>query len=249
LIFQIEDHAIGAGAQHRHVCVRVRAGAEEPGASEVGVASGHIEHPCRTVTFTSMAWLERIVGTLARCVVCAVLVVPVAADPAERDDAWAQLRSQPNMVLLMRHMSTSGGDPLVWDRSGNCEGEMRLSAKGRGDARELGERLRAMAIRPTVISSPMCRCLETSEQAFGERGLTDPDLREVASADGARAVAFNGKAREMLMRMRGERPVMFISHRPNIDLLTLELVADNEGIIGRIRDDGQVDVIARVALF
>ncbi|MBK6394191.1 MAG: hypothetical protein IPF73_05500 [Betaproteobacteria bacterium] len=73
----------------------------------------------------------------------------------------------------------------------------------------------------------MCRCRETATIAFGDRYETDPLLRAIASADASRTSAFEAKAQSMIPP-RGRKPVVFVSHRPNIDVLTLELVDEGE---------------------
>lgn len=38
---------------------------------------------------------------------------------------WKRLGTEPNLILVMRHMNAGGGPPLAWDKSGNCAGERR----------------------------------------------------------------------------------------------------------------------------
>ena len=59
-----------------------------------------------------------------------------------------------------------------------------LMEEGRAFARRLGEEFRKRQITPVVISSPMCRTRDTATLAFGS-AVTDPDLREIASAQAA----------------------------------------------------------------
>ncbi|MEO8752309.1 MAG: histidine phosphatase family protein, partial [Casimicrobiaceae bacterium] len=146
---------------------------------------------------------------------------------------WEKLRTEPNLVVLMRHTQPAGGDPLAWDASGNCKDESMLTAAGRTHARKIGEEFARRGIKPTVISSPMCRCRETARIAFGEEGVTDASLREIASADTERANAFERRAQSLLGSYRASSPVVFVSHRPNIDLLSLELIGDGELLVAR----------------
>src|SRR5690606_26965156 len=123
---------------------------------------------------------------------------------------------------------STGGHPLAWDETGRCNGELVLSAKGKAHAQKIGEAFAAHGIDPVVISSPMCRCLQTAREAFASPPLTDPDLREVASADAARAKAYEAKALSLIASHRGKAPLVFVSHRPNIDQLTMELIDEDE---------------------
>jgi hypothetical protein len=39
-----------------------------------------------------------------------------------------------------------------------------------------------------------------------------------------------------------------VSHRPNIELLTLELVEEGELVIGKITDSGEIEVLGKMRL-
>ena len=177
----------------------------------------------------------------------ALVLLSLACRAHANELLWTRIKAEPNIVILTRHMESGGGKPLVWDESGGCRGEARLTSAGRSDARQLGELFSAQAIKPFVISSPMCRCVETATIAFGE-ALTDPDLREIADADTERVRAFDRKARSLLLRQRGRTPIVFVSHRPNIELLTLELVEEGELVIGKITDSGEIEVLGKMRL-
>jgi phosphohistidine phosphatase SixA len=176
------------------------------------------------------------------------LLVAAMAAAAHADEAlWSRIAAEPNIVVLTRHMESAGTNPLAWDPSGRCEGEHRLTAKGRADARTLGRLFAERSIKPFVISSPMCRCKETADIAFGG-AYTDAELRETASGDAQRMRAFERKATGLLAQHRGKVPVVFVSHRPNIDALTMELVDDGDLLVGRIGADGQVEVLGKMRL-
>ena len=171
-----------------------------------------------------------------------VLAMHVGAD----EFLWERLRTEPNLVVLMRHTQPAGGNPLTWDASGNCKGESMLTAEGKAHARKIGEEFAKHGIKPTVISSPMCRCRETARIAFGQEVVTDAALREIASADPERTNAFERKAQSLIGSYRGSSPVVFVSHRPNIDLLSLELVGEGELLVGRANAKGELDVLGKI---
>jgi phosphohistidine phosphatase SixA len=171
------------------------------------------------------------------------------AFPASADDAlWKRLASEADMIVLMRHTQPAGGHPLVWDESGNCNGEAMLTDEGKAHAKRIGEAFASRGIKPAVISSPMCRCRDTARIAFGEKWVTDGALREIASADSGRAQVFEQKAQSLIGGVRGPAPVVFVSHRPNIDLLTLELIVSGELIVGRLNAKGEIDVLGKIAV-
>jgi broad specificity phosphatase PhoE len=98
--------------------------------------------------------------------VLALVLLSLACRAHANELLWTRIKAEPNIVILTRHMESGGGKPLVWDESGGCRGEARLTSAGRSDARQLGGLFSAQAIKPFVISSPMCRCLETATIAF-----------------------------------------------------------------------------------
>ena len=181
---------------------------------------------------------------LAVCLLLHLLALPAWAD----DRLWQRLAAEPNMVVLMRHAHAAGGDGQTWDESGNCTGESMLTPDGIALARRIGAAFAARGIRPVVVSSPMCRCRDTARIAFGSGFATDPALREIASADAGQADRFERAAQLLIARARGAAPVVFVSHRPNIDRLTLELVANGELLVGRVNARGEVDVLGRIEL-
>jgi len=179
----------------------------------------------------------------------AVLLVAALPVVAHADDAlWERLKSDENLVVLMRHTESTGGHPLAWDESGRCKGELVLTGKGKAHARRIGEAFASRGIVPVVLSSPMCRCLQTAREAFGAPPLSDPDLREVESADATRAKAYEAKALSLIANHRGKAPVVFVSHRPNIDWLTMELIADGELLVGEANERGEIEVLGRIVV-
>lgn len=100
---------------------------------------------------------------------CAVLSLAAARPAAADDEAlWTLLRAG-GQVIMLRHAGTDGtpGDP-PGARFDDCATQRNLTAKGREQARKIGEALRAREIPiGRVLSSPWCRCMETAQLAFG----------------------------------------------------------------------------------
>lgn len=167
---------------------------------------------------------------------------------ASADEAlWQRLAKEPNLVVLMRHAQRASGSPLAWDPSGACKGEAMLTDKGRAHARRIGEAFRERGIKPRiVISSPVCRCKETARLAFQLDPVEDPLLREIGSGDSKRAAEFERKALSLIAAGRGAVPVIFVSHQPNIDLLSLELVEYGDLVVATMNDHGELSVVGRL---
>jgi phosphohistidine phosphatase SixA len=179
---------------------------------------------------------------IAMFVLLNVLAMHVEAD----EFLWEKLRTEPNLVVLMRHTQPGGGNPLTWDESGSCKGESMLTAEGKAHARKIGEAFASHGIKPSVISSPMCRCRDTARIAFGEALLTDAALREIATADRERTSAYERKAQSLIASHRGSSPVVFVSHRPNIDLLSMELINEGELLVARANENGELTVLGKI---
>ena len=107
----------------------------------------------------------------------------LAQQVSANDLLWQKLKTEADLVVLMRHTRSAGGNPLTWDESGSCKGESMLTVEGKAHARMIGEAFAKHGIKPSVISSPMCRCRDTARIAFGEALVTDAALREIATAD------------------------------------------------------------------
>ena len=167
---------------------------------------------------------------------------------ARADDAlWGRVAREEGIVVFTRHMNSAGTNPLAWDETGQCRGEHVLTPKGRAQAAALGELFRSRSIRPVAISSPMCRCLETARIAFGD-AIVDPALRETASGDAARSREYELAATRLLARHRGRAPIVFVSHRPNIDQLTMELIDEGEILVGKLDADGRIDLLGKTRI-
>jgi len=175
--------------------------------------------------------------------VVAVLLAPLTGHA--EDALWQRLQSEPNLVVLMRHGYARGGNPTHWDRSGECDGESRLTPKGRELAERIGAAFREHGIRPVVITSPMCRCRDTAALAFGGTPLSDPTLVETATAGADQIDRFRATAAALLVRHRGAAPVVFVNHRPNIDQLIFDLIEIGDLVVGRIGPDGDIEVLGK----
>ena len=106
--------------------------------------------------------MSRRFGRLAVSVLLVLVMTPAfAAD--DSNDAWAALIGGGH-VALIRHGNAppgSGGDPPGF-RIDDCTTQRNLDDRGREQARALGEVFRKRGVRvDRIVSSPMCRCLET----------------------------------------------------------------------------------------
>ena len=179
-----------------------------------------------------------------------ILSLSLIASAAVADEfLWEKLRRDPYMIVLMRNSESAGNrdgaNMLAWDPSRKCGGESTLTAEGKAHAKRIGATFAKYGIKPKVVSSPMCRCTETAEIAFGGY-VTDPDLRQKAIEDVHGQDVFHIKASALLRKHRGRVPVVFVNHRPNIDSLTMESINIGDLLIGTITEIGEVEVMGRI---
>jgi phosphohistidine phosphatase SixA len=102
----------------------------------------------------------------------------VASAAVQADEAlWSMLQKGGHVVLIRHALTEAGvGDPPGF-RLGDCATQRNLSEEGRGEARRLGEALRAHKVPVAALqSSPWCRCMETAQLAFGRSADAQPAL-------------------------------------------------------------------------
>jgi broad specificity phosphatase PhoE len=167
------------------------------------------------------------------------------------DGLWQKLQEEPNMVVVMRNAESrgnlDGSSMLAWDSSGKCIGESMLTLEGKAQAKRIGEAFSKRGIKPFVITSPMCRCRETAQIAFGEFE-SDPRLRQMPPEDSKALELFQTVAGSMLAEHREKSPVVFVNHRPNIDALTMELLKIGEILVGVITEDGEIEPLGKILI-
>ena len=64
--------------------------------------------------------------------------------------------------------------------------------------------------------------------------------------DRERTSAFERKARSLIASHRGSSPVVLVSHRPDNDLLSLELIGEGELLVARADENGELTVLGRI---
>ena len=184
----------------------------------------------------------------------AQMVVAVAATLAGTpalalDEAalWAALRERPGLVVVMRHAQVGRGDGARWDPSGGCAGETMLTERGRAEAAAIGRRFAEVGLTPDrleVVSSAMCRTRDTAMLAFGKARL-DAALREFFSGGGRMNEAMDA-AEGWVRRLRGPRPLVLLTHLPNIDALTGLQPDHDRAVVAESDESGQLSVLGTI---
>lgn len=180
-----------------------------------------------------------------------VLVLAAWAGGAvAQQDLWTIARERPNIVIVMRHTETGAGNGSTFDASGQCKGELMLSARGRGDAEKIGKVFASQGLGPerlNVVSSAMCRNRDTAMLAFGKAEL-DPALREFISGSSGRMNEAMDAAEAAIRRLRGPKPLILLTHLPNIDALTGEQPDHHHAVVTEADGQGQLKTLGLLKL-
>jgi phosphohistidine phosphatase SixA len=166
--------------------------------------------------------------------------------PANATEAgWALLR-EGGRVVLMRHAYASGaGEPANFDIA-KCNTQRNLSDRGRQQARRIGSLFAARAA-PTerVLSSRLCRALDTARIAFGDGDLEELDLLDPVPADEAAAAERKTALLGVIGDYSGSGNLVMITDLSVIQALTGGSAREGEALIVTPQDEG-LHVSARI---
>jgi broad specificity phosphatase PhoE len=157
---------------------------------------------------------------------------------------WAALK-EPGAHAIMRHALAPGtGDPANFDVE-DCSTQRNLDARGRAQARALGEALRARDISfDRVLSSAWCRSFDTAElMALGTPEIT-PALNSFFR-NRERSAPQTEALREIIAAAEG--PLLMVTHQVNITALTGQWVDSGEVFVIRETDDG-IEITGRILI-
>ena len=181
-----------------------------------------------------------------RAFIAGALAWPLAA--IAEGAPWRELR-RGGLVILMRHASTEPGlgDPKHF-RLDDCSTQRNLSARGREEARRVGERLRAERVPiAKVYTSPWCRCRETAREAFGEAEDWEPLSSFFEFPD--REPGLTEAVRKRISGYGVKPPrgnVVMVTHNVNIAALTRLSVGTAELVIVAPKGCCDIRVLGRV---
>jgi broad specificity phosphatase PhoE len=163
----------------------------------------------------------------------------------EDEEVWNLLRSG-GQVVLMRHTVTPPGvgDPPGM-RVDDCSTQRNLTDEGRRHAKAIGEVIRARGIQfERVLSSPMCRCLETARLAFGRAEILNATVNPHAGVeDKPREVR---EMRALATEKRRGGNVILVSHGTTITGVTGLNVEPGEMIVVTPQGDGHFELRGRL---
>ena len=171
----------------------------------------------------------------------------VTVPEARADDAALNALHDGGHAVVMRHARISGhAKALVLDSKGNCANEENLSDEGRAQAQRLKAMLDKAGVKfDAVLTSPFCRARDTAQLAFGKAAV-EPNLTALELGTPEQARARTKSITDVLAAHASKGNVALVTHRPNIDALTMELVEEGEALVAKIQPGGNLDVVGRI---
>ena len=162
------------------------------------------------------------------------------------DVAWEIWQSD-GVHALMRHAIAPGtGDPADFTPS-DCTTQRNLDGTGREQARQTGNRIRAMGIDlTTILTSQWCRCVETARLLDLGTVTEEPALNSFFRNRSTEA-AQSRQIKAHLAKLSAKDKALLVTHQVNITALTDIFPRSGEIILFRLtNDDTEIDVLARL---
>jgi phosphohistidine phosphatase SixA len=177
----------------------------------------------------------------------ALTLLAVVGRVGADEPAWGLLQRGGHVILLRHAITTPGvGDPAGM-RLDDCSTQRNLTDEGRHHARRVGDAFRARrVIVDRVLSSPWCRCQETSRLAFGATetwaALGNLFGRPERSAEQVEQM------RALVGEHRGRGNLMLVTHGSTIAALTGINPAPAEMVVVTPQGAGRFAVAGRLTV-
>lgn len=167
---------------------------------------------------------------------------------ADLNSVLGELRDG-GFVIYFRHATTDSSMPKdVAEDLSRCETQRNLSPKGRTEAIQTGQAIKALGVPiGSVITSPFCRTKDTAQLIFG-RFAENPGLRFVISTDAAETKRLAAALREMLATApaKGTNTVL-VSHSANLfEAAGIFAKPECAAYVFRPLADGRFEAVARI---
>jgi len=162
------------------------------------------------------------------------------------ESVWRLLQGGGQVVLIRHALTTPGvGDPDGMTLS-DCTTQRNLSDEGRAHARTLADALRTRRVPVgDVLSSPWCRCIETSKLVLGREPVIEPALGNLFGRP-ERSDAQVAVLRARVSRRPPEGNTVMFSHGSTILALTGVSPDTSEMVVLTPSGDGRFTVAGRL---
>jgi phosphohistidine phosphatase SixA len=189
------------------------------------------------------------VGSAGAWLRCALVLAAMLATPAQSRDQeaelWRALRSPGHLVIMRHAIAPGGGDPPGF-RLGECATQRNLSADGRAQASQIGERWRRHGIKVVAVyTSQWCRARETAE-LLALAPVEALPLLDSFFSDAGRGEAQTADLRRWIAGRSMEGSIVLVTHQVNITALTGIFPAPGEMLVLRRAASGALSVRGRL---
>jgi phosphohistidine phosphatase SixA len=169
------------------------------------------------------------VGQFAPSVLAILLMITPGLAADDSNEGWAALVKGGHVVVI-RHGNAPpgyGGDPPGF-RFDDCKTQRNLDDIGREQARALGEAFRKHGVRvDRIVSSPVCRCLETGQlMAVGSVETSWALLPDMGPSE-VRVL----ELKEMVSSWRGPGTLVLVTHGLAFGRLTRSFLQQAETVV------------------
>ncbi len=181
-----------------------------------------------------------------RCLAAWFLIAGLFSGGVAAAQDWSLLK-EPGAVVLMRHALAPGtGDPAHF-KLGDCATQRNLDARGRAQARQIGERMRAAGVAfDAVWSSQWCRSKETAQLLDMGRVIEMPSLNSHFAGQG-NPVAQTRDTLASLRELPEDAIVILVTHQVNVRALSRSYARSGEMVVTRRTADG-LEVTGSIAI-
>lgn len=188
-----------------------------------------------------------LVSATVAVTIAGVGIVGAATDEAR--PGLARDLQRGGLVLVIRHAATNWAkadqDPVVLS---DCRTQRNLSARGRADARAIGQGARRLRLRiSTVLTSAFCRTKQTAVLAFGRARVSSALLNTVTATHDARWREQIRGARKLI----GAKPspgtlAVLVTHGSVVEDATGQLLEEGETLVFRPRGASRFALVGRI---
>jgi broad specificity phosphatase PhoE len=176
------------------------------------------------------------------------LLLVCLALPAQASEAlWALLKGGGQVVFIRHAVTTPGfGDPPGF-KLDDCKTQRNLTDEGRGHAKRIGQAFKERQVPvERILSSPWCRCIETSQLAFGKPEISTSLNNLFGRPEN------NAKQVEQMKALASARPksgnLVLVSHGSTIVALTGVSPGTGEMVIVTPQGNGKFAVAGRLGV-
>ena len=158
------------------------------------------------------------------------------------EDVWATLKQGGHVVLMRHSIAQKTNDPLLL-KLNDCAVQRNLSDEGRKLAMATGQKFRDNAIPVAeVLASRYCRTQDTAKLTFGRVSGWQP-LDLLYAVPDKDKDARTETVTQRIATYAGKGNLIMVSHQPNIDALTLELIEQGGFLVLKPDLDGGFEIV------